>query len=227
MLEIKNVTRQFHGKGGIKKINLSITPGQIIAVVGPNGAGKSTLFSVISGIANADTGECLLDDILTSAYEPGSIGFLTSEPFLINQLTPVQMLDFFSSMKKLNLRKIDIDAILQSFGIKDFYNSKIGTLSQGMYKRVAIACTLIGSPRLVILDEPLNGLDIQSVINLKEELFRLKERGAITLISSHILDFLDNIADTVVFLQDGEIARIISVNGSSSIEEEYKSVFIK
>lgn len=225
MLEISHLTKRYGSGGGISDVSFSVPAGSVAAVVGPNGAGKSTLFNILAGILRRETGTCLLDGIELKQLKPGEIGFLPEKGYLIPDFTPVQMLMYVNQMREMLLSDDEIEKLIFLYDLEGFRNKKNKALSQGMSRRVALVCALMGSPRLLILDEPTNGLDTQSVILLKEALKQHKKRGAVILISSHVLDFLDSIADEILFLKDGELIRA-GQKTSTEIEKMYIELFI-
>lgn len=224
MLEINSVTKQYSKKTGIFDVSICIPKGQIVAFIGPNGSGKSTLFSIVGQVLKANSGVCKWCNIKLEELSISKFAFLPEEVYLLEEFTPLQMIDFMNSMKELNASSDEIHRIIRCFNIETFINKKIKNLSYGMKKRVALACTLLGNPELLILDEPINSLDLQSVISLKKILVEFKEKGTTILISSHILDFLDSIVDQVVFLNNGKIVEVFS-NINEKVETLYCNRF--
>ena len=225
MLEVSRLTKRYGSGGGISDVSFSVPAGSAAAVVGPNGAGKSTLFNILAGILPREAGTCLLDGIKLKQLKPGEIGFLPEKSYLIPDFTPAQMLMYVNQMRELFLSNGEIEKLISLYDLEEFRNQKNKTLSQGMAKRAAMACAMMGIPRLLILDEPTNGLDTQSVILLKNALKRHKKRGAVILISSHILDFLDGVADEILFLKSGELIRA-GKKTSTEIETMYRELFL-
>jgi ABC-type multidrug transport system ATPase subunit len=225
MLEISHLTKRYGSGGGISDVSFSVPAGSVAAVVGPNGAGKSTLFNILSGVQPQGDGTCVLDGVELKKLKPDEVGFMPEKSYLIPDFTPVQMLMYVNQMREILLSDDEIEKLISLYDLGEFRNKKNKALSQGMSRRVALVCALMGSPRLLILDEPTNGLDTQSVILLKEALKQHKKRGAVILISSHVLDFLDSIADEILFLKDGELIRV-GKKTSTEIEKMYIELFI-
>ncbi len=224
MLEIHNLKKLYSSGKGLHSVSMSVSPGTITAVIGPNGAGKSTLFNVLNGILNRQSGSCTLENKDVSALPLAQTGFLPEAKFLIDNFTVIQMIDYIVCMKKLAVDEDKIDWLLNGFSLSHQKNVLISDLSQGMKKRVSIICAVIGFPKLIILDEPLNALDIQSVLFLKRILIELKKHGCYILISSHVLDFLDGLTDKVIFLKDGRIILDCLYDGTK-IEKLYCELF--
>lgn len=198
MLIIRNLKKTITIKKGIFDISLSLPAGTITAVIGPNGAGKSTLFNSLNGLLSPQQGRCLLDGIPLTRVSLSQTGFLPEADFLIDRFTVLQMIDYMVSMKKQDISSDEIELLLSGFSLTEHKNTVISNLSQGMKKRVSIICAVIGYPQIIVLNEPLNALDIQSVLFLKKILFESKNHGCHVLISSHVLDFLDGLVDRVV-----------------------------
>jgi ABC-type multidrug transport system ATPase subunit len=226
MLTAKGITKEYPSGGGIFDASFSVPDGEIMAVVGPNGAGKSTLFNTIAGIVQPESGECRLSGVSVDRLKPREFSFLPEDNYLIPNFTPLQMLLYVNQMKDLYWSNDEIRGLMEEFNMGGFANKKNNSLSQGMRKRVALACTLMGSPKLLILDEPTNGLDTQSTIVLKKAIKKSAAQKAVVLISGHVLDFLDKVADEAIFLERG---RIIDAEktGGSGLEEIYENLYMK
>jgi len=224
MFEIKSLTKMYTPTTGIRDISISISDGQIVAFVGPNGAGKSTLFNIIGRVLSADTGSCDLHGVTLNALHISKIGFLPERLYLLDDFTPLQMIHFINTMKEMHSTNSEIDELICRLGIDAYAQKSIKALSFGMRKRVELACALLGNPELIVLDEPLNSLDIQGVLAFKDALKSCKEQGKIVLLSSHILDFLDTTVDQVVFLNNGKILETCT-NTADRIEDVYRKLF--
>jgi len=224
MLEIKSLTKMYNPKSGIQDISISVSDGEIVAIVGPNGAGKSTLFNILGRVLQADTGTCSLHGITLGKLHISKIGFLPERLYLLEEFTPLQMIHFVNTMKDVGSSNSEIDELIHHFGIDSYVEKSIKTLSVGMRKRVELACALLGKPDMIVLDEPLNSLDIQGVLALKDALKVCKKNEQIVLLSSHILDFLDTTVDKVVFLGNGKILDMCS-NTTECTEDIYRKLF--
>ena len=226
MLEVSSLTKKFGSKHALNELSFSVDSGEIIAFVGPNGAGKSTLFKILAGVLQASDGSSALDGCSLSSLPLNSLGYLPEELFQYERFTSEQTLLFEITMRDINLRDGDLDTLIQRFAVDNYLHEKMGTLSQGMAKRIALMCAFLGTPRVIILDEPLNGLDIQTVIALREQLSMEKQHGAHILISSHILSFVDETADRIIFLKEGRLADNIT-GRSTQAEKIYTQLFLE
>ncbi len=227
MLAINNISKRYKNGKGIFNISFDIERPMITAVIGPNGSGKSTLFNIAAGLIKADCGEISFNSKRLEQLDSGFISFMPDSSWLIPNFTVRQMLMYFSVMKVNALNDKYIDKLIKVLGVEKFQHQKISSLSQGMMQKVSIVCTLIGNPKIMIFDEPLNYLDIESVISFKRILEFYANEGTYILISSHILDFLDKIVQKTVFLKDGKIAKVSDLSSSDTLEEEYKSIFLR
>jgi ABC-type multidrug transport system len=225
MLELKGVERRFASGKGIGPVSFCVRQGEVCSVVGPNGAGKSTLFGILSMVSEEFTGSWSLDGRVGRQIPRGAIGYLPESTFLISSFTPRQFCSFDASMRDVPHTAALIEEHLAAFACKDFIDVPLGELSQGMAKRVALACAFLGEPRLVLLDEPLNAIDIQTTLILKDRIVSESERGCTLLISSHILDFLDEVSDRMLFLREGDIADDFDPRDGGA-EGRYRELFL-
>lgn len=224
MLEISSLSKSHDRHFALRNLSFTVEAGEIVAFVGPNGAGKSTLFNILAGVLERDEGTLTLDGSSLSLLPLKDLGFLPEEMFQYDRFTAEQMLAFDISMRDI-IAPTGFDTLVSKFAIEPYLHERMDSLSQGMSKRVAIASVFLGDPRLLILDEPLNGLDIQSVIALRELLKENRERGGHILISSHILSFVDEMADRVLFLKEGRLVGQIAGNNSGA-ETMYRQLFM-
>lgn len=229
MLNISNLQKRYRNGKGLGAINMTIEKGEVVGIVGPNGAGKTTLFSILAGILTPQSGEVSVataSGTHTGVRIPSEyIGFLPEIPFLQKQFTPIEAVQFDAAMREKPISKSEAQEHLTVFDAHSYMNRPIRTLSQGQSKRVELACAFLGNPDILVLDEPLNGLDIQSVINLREKILAEKARGATILISSHILTFIDEVADRIIFLDDGHIVGEVDPREQDA-ESAYRQLFL-
>lgn len=225
MLKISDLTVRYGFKTALDDVTLHVDKGSVVGIVGPNGAGKSTLFGSIIGTIPVHSGSITLDDEPISDIPSKDIGYLGESPFQFDFFTPIETLLFERSMRDPNVPSDRISSLLDQLDLSQFLSTPVGKLSQGLKKRVAIAAAFASEPALLVLDEPLNAIDIQTVIILKNLVREAASRGSHVLISSHILDFFDGLIEKVVFLDHGSI-RHVSDNDSIGAEETYKRLFM-
>lgn len=224
MLEVVSALKQYGSNTALDRVSFSVAPGEVLAVIGPNGAGKSTLFRVLAGVELLDSGTCFFAEQSLNSLSASSVGFLPELPFYYKNFQAVEMLQFEVSMRNISLEPNEIEQLMATFSIGDFEKTKMKNLSQGMAKRVSLACAFLGKPSIIILDEPLNGLDIQTVLALKRQIRTAQSKGSCILISSHVLNFFDGLINRALFLKEGQIAyESTSINESS--ENIYRELF--
>jgi ABC-type multidrug transport system ATPase subunit len=227
MLTVNRLQKTYSDSRGIKALSFSVDSGEIASFVGPNGAGKTTLFRTLAGAAGQYSGQCLLNgrDISIPRAE-NKISWLDETPFAFPEMTPVQFALYIREMKGLDTAEAELEELMESFELSGHKNRKIRTLSQGMQRKAAVLPIFLGTPELLVLDEPTNGLDTRAVITLKQLLLKEKAAGAAILLSSHILDFVGNVSDTVYFLKGGEICAK-EKPADTGLEDAYRRLFLQ
>lgn len=212
IIEINQLTKKFPGNTtpALDSISFQIQQGEKFGLFGPNGAGKTTLISLLCGILKADSGniEYHIDgEKLTSKSVLPSIGFVPQDFAFYAELTPVQNLSYFGKLHKIPSDKLrqKIDFLLKAVGLDHVQNKKIQTFSGGMKRRINLAIGLINDPRILFLDEPTVGVDVQSkvaIINLLEE---LNKKGTTIIYTSHHLKEAEGFCDRIALLDHGKI----------------------
>ncbi len=204
MVTIENLHKRFGKNIVLSGLNLDIKDGGIFAVLGPNGSGKTTLIKAILGmvIPNKGTIKVLGDNIKNKASYRNQIDYL---PQIANFPSNLKVKELIKMIKDLRGdTKEDIE-LIKLFQLEPFLNKKLGTLSGGTKQKVNIVLTFMFESPLIILDEPTTGLDPISLIHLKDLIQKEKEKGKTILITSHIMSFVEEVSDEIVFLLEGEI----------------------
>ncbi|MGW7808438.1 ABC transporter ATP-binding protein [Staphylococcus xylosus] len=199
LLSMENINKKIKRKHVLKDITFSLEKGQIIGLVGGNGAGKTTLMKVILGLSNYQSGK-FKKHISTAKND---IGALIEAPGLYPFLTGydnMKLIDEDPDNKNIKL-------IIKELKMEKFIHTKVKTYSLGMKQKLGIALAFLNHPQLVILDEPMNGLDPKAVKNVREAIISLREQGVTFLISSHILSELVKVTDSILIIDDGEIIK--------------------
>ncbi|EJX16700.1 ABC transporter protein [Staphylococcus sp. OJ82] len=199
LLSMENINKKIKRKHILKDITFSLEKGQIIGLVGGNGAGKTTLMKVILGLSSYQSGK--FKKHLSS--NKNDIGALIESPGLYPFLTG------YDNMKLIDEDpdNKNIDLIIKELKMEKFIHTKVKTYSLGMKQKLGIALAFLNHPQLVILDEPMNGLDPKAVKNVREAIISLREQGVTFLISSHILSELVKVTDSILIIDDGEIIK--------------------
>ncbi len=222
IIETTNLSKKFSNKVAVDKVNMHIRKGDIYGFIGKNGAGKTTAMKMILGLLNPSEGEITLfgNKELNKGRE--KIGSLIESPGLYKNCTAYENLKRFSIL--YGGTDEEIKDILNLIGLGDTGNKKAGRFSLGMKQRLGIGIALLGNPEVLVLDEPINGLDPAGIKEIRDLLVKLnKERGVTILISSHILDELAKITTTYGIINEG---RLIEEVSASQLEENCKRVMI-
>lgn len=229
ILSVKNVNKSYGKEQVLNGITFEISEPEIIALVGPNGSGKTTLLNVITNLLYPDQGEVMIFG--KSNQNPDvfhDISFMQDNSVLYDYLTAYDHLQFIAQVQKLPKQQI-LDTA-KKIGITSYLNKKVKNYSLGMKQHLLLAMAIINKPKLLILDEPLNGLDPTSAIRVRELLLALHKEGTTIFLSSHNLAEIDRITSTVLFLKQGsliqedmkqfeEIHYLIEVNDDKKAKE--------
>ncbi|WP_078392661.1 ABC transporter ATP-binding protein [Shouchella patagoniensis] len=212
IIEVKQLTKHFQSKVAVKKADFKLIKGEIFGLIGRNGAGKSTLLKMIGGLIYPSSGEIRLFDHVVKenhAYFE-RMGLLIEEAGLFPYYTAYENLNLMAISYGLKNPKNHITEQLRLVGLDEFNKTKVKNYSMGMKQRLGIAVALMGSPDVLILDEPINGLDPQGIAEMRELILDLNKRGMTIIISSHILEELSRVATKYAILHHGEIIEIHS-----------------
>ena len=204
MIEIKNLYKKFGKLIVLDGLDLEIDTGGIFAILGPNGSGKTTLIKSVLGMVIPNSGEIKIDDIsILKKWEyRNQINYL---PQIANFPTNLTVKELIAMVKNLRPKEANDKELIELFSLQAFLDKKLGNLSGGTKQKVNIVLTFMFDSELIILDEPTTGLDPISLIHLKEIIQREKSKGKTILITTHIMSFVEEVADEIVFLLDGEI----------------------
>lgn len=214
MITVTNLSKSFGKHQVLQNINLSFEQGKVYGIIGENGAGKTTLFNCLAGLGNYDGTVSYSDGILKNV-----LGFLPTDLFFFSKITGKEYLQLLCNARKVQLHNIDEQNI---FDLP--LNEYAETYSTGMKKKLAITAVLLQQNKVFILDEPFNGVDIQSNLLLKELILKLKSLNKIIIISSHIFATLKETCDQLHLLKAGKIAKSVFKNEFHLIEEDLKDV---
>lgn len=204
MIQIKSLNKKFGKLTVLDGLDLDIGKEGIFAILGPNGSGKTTLIKSILGMVIPDKGDIKLEEesILGKWNYRNKINYL---PQIANFPANLTVNELIEMVKNLRPKEAHDTDLIQLFDIEQFLDKKLGNLSGGTKQKVNIILTFMFESELIILDEPTTGLDPISLIHLKEIIQKEKERGKTILITTHIMSFVEEVADEIVFLLDGKI----------------------
>ena len=208
MLEARNLYKKYVSVPAVSGVSFTIRPGEILGYLGPNGAGKSTTVKMLTGLIEPTGGSVLFEgeDIRKDliGYKR-RLGYVPEEQNLYGHLTAHEYLDMTGTLRGLPdaLLRARAEGLLELFALKDHRHSLISTYSKGMRQKVMIISALLHDPDVLILDEPLSGLDVSSVLILRKLLELLADRGRTILYCSHVLEVVEKVCSHVVILRRG------------------------
>lgn len=210
IITIRQLNKQYGEKVVLKGIDLDIYPGKIIGYIGPNGAGKSTTVKILTGIIQDYTGEVMVfgknlrENILDVKSK---VGYIPELAELYDLLTPREYLSFIGKLYHLEDNVIEdrTRKMLDSFSLLNNIDQRMDSFSKGMKQKVLITSGLLHNPSIVIMDEPLSGLDANAVILVKELLQALKQEGKTIFYCSHMMDVVEKVSDRIVLINNGSI----------------------
>lgn len=206
MLAVEHLTKYYGTKVGVKDLSFKIKKGRILGILGSNGSGKTTTFRVLLGLIEKDEGKITYEGNLLDFSDKCLFGYLPEEKSMLRDLKVKDQISYLARLKKIGNEKIEaqMDYWLAYLHIERYRNAKVRSLSKGNMQLVQLACALIHQPKILIFDEPLNGLDLENVGLFKRLCENLKKEGRIILISSHQYNNIEDLVDDVVYLDRGD-----------------------
>lgn len=228
-IEVKELTKVYKSGRGVKDINMDIFKGDIFGFLGPNGAGKTTVMKILTGLSRADRGEVkILGHDIAAEYEVAmtKVGCLIETPEAHEYLSAYKNLELAARFYP-NLKKQRIDQVLQEVGLDEFKYEKVKNFSLGMKQRLGLALAILSEPEVVILDEPVNGLDIEGMVDIRNTIVQLaQKKGTTFLISSHLINEIELICNRFGIIVQGELVKVGEISsilnsGYGSLEKYY------
>lgn len=217
MIELENVTRRYGQVVAVNGLTLTVEPGEVFALLGPNGAGKTTAIRVLVGLLRPDEGTvrvCGYDTADCPRQAVGNIGYVPEDPFLYEKLSGREFLEFAAQMHGLDrpTLKRRIARESERFDLAGFLDDLTETYSHGMKQRLVFASALLHDPLVLVVDEPMVGLDPRSVRTAKDLMRSRAAEGSAVFMSTHTLDIAEEIADRIGVLQGGRLAFLGSLS---------------
>jgi ABC-2 type transport system ATP-binding protein len=207
VLKIDSLSKSYGQRPVLQNLSLQIAPGEIYGLLGPNGAGKTTTINIICNLLKADRGTVWINGQPASEQTKSLIGIAPQENLLYRQLSCAENLQFFGRIYGLQGSQLRqrVAACLEAVHLSDRANSVVETLSGGMQRRMNVAIALVHQPKLVILDEPTTGLDIEARYDIWELIRQLQQQGITVLLTTHLLDEAERLSDRIGILKQGQI----------------------
>ncbi len=230
VLEVKNLTKKFGKRVILDQVSVTLEEGEVVGLVGPNGAGKSTFIKSILGLYNIDEGDvkiCGFDVYKQHREALSKVGCIVENPDMYQNISGRKNLKICALMNDLP-KNTDIDSVVHLVRMESRIDDKVKTYSLGMKQRLGLASALLNHPKLLILDEPINGLDPQGIMELRQIVRDLSKKDKMTvLISSHILAEIEQMCDRIIMIDQGKIVDSFTMDEirakNISLEEEYLS----
>lgn len=217
MLKCTNLTKSYKKKCVVNHLSFHVDKGEIFAFLGSNGAGKTTTIKMILGLVEMDEGRVEIEEGVRTGYSPET-------PYFPPFLTGYEVLDYYAGIQRLPKpeRRVEITGLLGTVGLEDS-GTRVKNYSKGMLQRLALAQALLGSPDLLILDEPTAGLDAMGRLEMMQLIGKLKHAGRTILINSHILSDIERICDRGIIMDKGvQMGTWDKADGNSqSLEERF------
>ena len=211
VLTLQNISKSYGKIQALNKLSFEIPPGCVFGVLGPNGSGKTTLLSIILDVLKADTGNFLWFGQPGSPEQRKKIGSLLETPNFYHYLSAVNNLKITNSISGRGSANA-IEEVLQKVNLYERRNSRFSSYSLGMKQRLAIAAALLGDPKVLVLDEPTNGLDPVGIAEIRELMIALNKQGHTIIMASHLLDEVEKVCTHVAILKRGELITTGHVN---------------
>jgi ABC-type multidrug transport system ATPase subunit len=229
VLSVSNLVKRFGQNVAVSGIDLEVRAGSFFGIVGPNGAGKTTTLSMITGLLRPDAGSIQVHgiDVWAKPVEAKRIiGVLPDRLRLFDRLTGAQLLYYSGILRGLDAETVRIRSadLAAAFGLEDALNRLVADYSAGMTKKIALACAMIHSPRILVLDEPFESVDPVSAVNVTEILQKYVASGGTVVLSSHGMDMIQRVCDHVAIIVQGSVlasGTVEEVRGKKSLEERF------
>lgn len=225
ILKTNNVSKKYKKTYAVKDLSISVRKNSVYGLLGPNGAGKSTLLKMITGIVRPTSGEILFNNHSWTRKDLLNIGSLIESPPLYENLTALENLKVRAILLGIPLKRCN--EVLEKMDLTDDKNKKASDFSLGMKQRLGIALALLNNPKLLVLDEPTNGLDPFGIEELRKMIRSLANSGISIIISSHILSEIQQVADDIGIIYNGTLLYQDIIDTSENLEQLFMDIIRK
>jgi ABC-2 type transport system ATP-binding protein len=233
MIELNNIVKRFGEFSAVDGISLSVGRGQFFGFLGPNGAGKTTTIKMMTGLYAPSSGSCLVNgfDIQADPIPAKrSFGYVPDQPYLYDKLTGREFLSFMGGLYGMapDLVRRRIEELRDSFEIGPFLEKRAEEYSQGMRQRIVLSAALMHSPAVLIIDEPIVGLDPRSARLVKDTLKAKTREGLTIFMSTHLLEIVEELCDRIAIIKDGKIIHeeSLAASGRGAFNGELEDMFL-
>jgi ABC-2 type transport system ATP-binding protein len=225
MLEARSLTKYYGGLAALRDVSFTARPGQILGYLGPNGSGKSTTVRMLVGLMEPTAGDVLWNG--RSIFEDlpafrARLGYVPEEPFLYTHLTAPEYLRLVGGLRGLDDRVLEdkIERLMTVLNLTDDQYSTLAAYSKGMRQKVQLASALLHNPELIVLDEPFSGLDVSATLMLRSVIAALATQGRTILMSSHVIEIVEQMCTDVVILSEGKVVAHDRVDRLRGLQQE-------
>lgn len=227
MIKIDNLTKQYNEVLAVNNMSFEVEDGEIAVLLGPNGAGKSTTIKCICGLLRYD-GNIEIQGHKNKTLEAKKVfSYVPETPALYDMLTIYEHLEYIANAYKIDNYKEKAEALLKRFDLYDKKDKLGKELSKGMQQKASICCGLLTEPKVILFDEPMIGLDPKAIKELKKVFLELKENGCSVIISTHIIDSIDDIWDKAIVINKGSIVYKTTRSELKEKNESLEEIFFE
>ena len=233
MISIQGVTKTFGAKVAVDDLSLDVSPGEFFAILGPNGAGKTTTIKMVAGLLRPTRGRVQVCGHQADSLDAKRlIAYVPDQPFLYDKLSGLEFLNFIADLYGVigSQRQREIDRLIELFSLREFVRELIESYSHGMKQRVVLAATLLHKPKVILVDEPLVGLDPHTA-RLVKQIFREQAAGGTSIfLSTHVLSVAEDFCDRIGIMMNGKIVAqgdIDDLRRSAQVDGSLEDVFFK
>ena len=215
MIEVEALTRYYGDFAAVRGVSFRIEPGEVVGLVGPNGAGKTTTLRCLVGIIRPSEGTIRIaghDIVKEPLAAKAALAFVPDEPHLFPHLTVAEHMQFIGRIYNVSDADAHTAVLLDELELADRRDSLPDELSRGMKQKLAIACGLLHEPRALLLDEPLTGLDPGAIRRMKKTIRQRAENGAAVVLSSHLLNLVEELCSRIIVIQKGEMVAMGTID---------------
>ena len=234
MIVVENLIKKFGEKTVLNGISFRVNNGEIYGLLGPNGSGKSTTMKILVGIVKPTSGKVLVagvDPLRDPIKVKEVVGFVPETPVLYESLTPEEFFNFIGSVRNIEKEKLEerVNHLVKAFGIEEYLDQFIGTLSFGTQQKISLISALLHDPQVLVLDEAMNGLDPKSAKILRELLLEFKMEGKSIVFSTHVLPLAEMICGRIGLIYRGKliVEGTIAELKEKAHEENLEDIFLK
>lgn len=232
MIELRNVVKKFGSFTAVDNVNLKIERGQFFGFLGPNGAGKTTTIKMLTGLYEPTSGSCLVNGFNVQRQPldaKRSFGYVPDQPYLYDKLTGREFLYFVGGLFRMPAGQLKsrIEEFIDLFEIGRFIDKRAEEYSQGMRQRIVLSAAMLHDPKVLIIDEPLVGLDPRSARLVKDTMKRRTLQGLTIFMSTHLLEIVEELCDRIAIIKDGRIIYEEMQSPTRSFDGQLESIFLE